>query len=348
MMDSGRSSATSMTADCSGELIDPASPISVVIPTYNRMSTLPRALESVAAQSCKPRQVIVIDDASTDDTEQRLAPFLARGVIYRRHSRNRGTSAARNTGAALCDGDVIAFLDSDDELQQNNFAERLDALRRGGEACVLAYCPSLIIGKKVRIVVDTLTPEAWNRPFFDCNFVGGASQCMVNAAAFRAVSGFNERLAVAEDWDLWLRLRRCGHFAFAGNTFVIRHADSNERLSNHWTKRLAGLRHIYATYARPAERAADTLGSELALEIGDTFFHLRRRKWARIAYRRSLAGERRSRVMLSLALTYLPITAAQHVRFVWFLSGLKTRLRSALDGQNACLSPFKMLPKNTQ
>lgn len=337
-----------MIADCSDEFIDPSSSISVVIPTYNRMTTLPRALESVRAQTRKPRQIVVIDDASTDGTQEMLAPFLARGVIYRRHSRNRGTSAARNTGAALCDGEVIAFLDSDDELEQNNFAERLDALRRGGEACVLSYCPSLIIGDKIRIVVDTLTPEAWNRPFFDCNFVGGASQCMVKAAAFRAVSGFDERLAVAEDWDLWLRLQKCGHFAFAGSTLVIRHADSNGRLSNHWTKRLAGLRHIYATYARPAERSADTLGSELALEIGDTLFHLRRRKWARVAYRRSLAGERRSRVMLSLALTYLPITAAQHVRVVWFLSGLRARVLSAVVGQKACLSPFRMLPKKTQ
>ena len=337
-----------MIADRNVELIDPSSPISVVIPTYNRKATLARALESVFAQSHKPRQVIVVDDGSTDGTEDMLAPYVERGVIYRRNHRNLGTSATRNAGAALCDGEIIAFLDSDDELEQNNFAERLHALRLAGDACVLSYCPSLILGKNVRIVVDTLTPDAWNRPFSDCNFVGGASQCMVNAAAFRAVSGFDERLSVAEDWDLWLRLRPYGHFAFAGNTFVIRHADSNERLSKHWTKRIAGLRHIYATYARPAERSTGVLGSELALEIGDAFLHLRRRGWARIAYRRSLAGEKRSRVMLSLALTYLPISAAQHLRFVWFLSGLKTRLRRPFAGQKAWRSPFRMLPNTMQ
>lgn len=317
-----------MTTDRDGPLIDLSSPISLVIPTYNRMATLSRALASVAAQSHRPRQVIVIDDASGDATADVVAPFLARGVIYRRQPRNLGASAARNAGAALCEGALIAFLDSDDELEPNNLAERLRALRAAGPSCVLAYCPSLILGDKLRIVVDTLAPDAWTRPFVDCNFAGGASQCLVDAASFRAVGGFDEQLAVAEDWDLWLRLFGRGAFAFAGTTRVVRHADSDDRLSNNWRKRIAGLRHIYVTHARPVERAGGVLGSELALEIGDTCLHLQRRRWARIAYRRSLAGERRLRVMLSFTLTYVPVSAAQHLRFVWFLSGLKSSLRA--------------------
>ena len=336
-----------MIAVCN-EWIDPSSSVSVVIPTYNRASTLPRALASVFRQTYKARQVIVVDDASTDDTEAIIAPLLTRGVIYRRQPQNMGASAARNAGAKICDGEFIAFLDSDDELTDDNFIQKLQALVKGGTASVLSYCPSLIIGEDIRLLVDNIPPENWNRPFSDRNFVGGASQCMVNAAAFRSAGGFDEQLAVAEDWDLWIRLAKFGAFSFAPGTHVIRYVDSEHRLSRNWEKRIRGLWHIYVKYARPIERSGGRKGSELALEIGDTLYQLRLKNWARRAYRSSLAGERRPRVMFSLILTYIPISAATHLKFVWFVSGVKSRALNAFKYHRAYLSPFRIFPQKTQ
>jgi len=86
--------------------------ISVVIPTYNRAAQVPAAIRCVLEQSLPPHEVIVIDDGSTDDTAEALAPLMEQ-IRYIR-TENRGVSAARNRGIREATGDWIAFLDSDD------------------------------------------------------------------------------------------------------------------------------------------------------------------------------------------------------------------------------------------
>ena len=86
--------------------------VSVVIPTYNYAHFVTGAVESALAQTYPDREVIVVDDGSTDDTRDRLAPF--EGRIRYIHQENQGLSAARNTGIRAARGALVAFLDSDD------------------------------------------------------------------------------------------------------------------------------------------------------------------------------------------------------------------------------------------
>ena len=86
--------------------------ISVIIPTYNSAVFLPEALQSVLSQTFLPQDVIVVDDGSTDDTEDVLEPFR-RHIHYIRQE-NQGPAVARNRGIAEAKGDLIAFLDADD------------------------------------------------------------------------------------------------------------------------------------------------------------------------------------------------------------------------------------------
>src|SRR5512138_1185650 len=91
--------------------------VSVVIPTYNRAPLLERAIHSVLSQTYTNLEVIVIDDASTDDTQDRIKNLQLADIRiqYIRHDRNRGSQAARNTGIHAAKGKYVAFLDSDDE-----------------------------------------------------------------------------------------------------------------------------------------------------------------------------------------------------------------------------------------
>lgn len=107
--------------------------VSVVIPTYNRADLLVRAVESALAQCLSSDEVIVIDDASTDNTREVLAPFLGR-VVYQ-PILHGGVGRARNEGVRIARNPFVAFLDSDDEwlpgkleLQRRLLTARPDVL----------------------------------------------------------------------------------------------------------------------------------------------------------------------------------------------------------------------------
>ena len=86
--------------------------VSVVIPSFNCGSFVSQAIDSVLAQTCAPAEVIVVDDGSTDDTAERLEPYMDR--IRYVFQENRGVSAARNRAVAESRGHCVAFLDADD------------------------------------------------------------------------------------------------------------------------------------------------------------------------------------------------------------------------------------------
>jgi|GEM_PF-692009 len=105
--------------------------ISVIIPTYNRADMVAGAVESVLAQTMDEVEIIVVDDGSTDDTAQVLAPFMHRIVYLRRE--NEGPAGARNTGMRAARGNYIAYLDSDDLYRPFKLALQCGLLDRHPE-----------------------------------------------------------------------------------------------------------------------------------------------------------------------------------------------------------------------
>jgi glycosyltransferase involved in cell wall biosynthesis len=184
--------------------------VSAIIPTYNHAAFLPEALESVFAQTCCPLEVVVVDDGSTDETAEVLRTYEGRIRVLSQP--NRGVAAARNAGAAVASGELLAFLDADDTW----FPAKLErqAARFGVEPGIaLVHCGIEEVdgrGRQLRARLDGM--EGWvSREmllFRRGVILGGGSAAVIRRATFLEVGGFDEALSTSADWDLYYRVAR--------------------------------------------------------------------------------------------------------------------------------------------
>jgi len=119
--------------------------VSVIIPTYNRADVLPRSIDSALDQTLSDVEVIVVDDASDDDTESVVNEYDDSRVTFLEHETNRGGSAARNTGIGVATGDYIALLDSDDVWAPTKLEQQVETLEQRSDEWVAAYCGTTIV-----------------------------------------------------------------------------------------------------------------------------------------------------------------------------------------------------------
>ena len=188
---------------------------SVVVPCRDSAAWLPRTLATVAAQTRPPRELIVVDDGSTDDSA-RIARDAGATVV---ESGGVGGAAARNRGAAVAAGDWLAFLDADD-LWYPDRLERTAALvsrSPGTDVGVLYHFDHVspdaddrISPRPGRHFVDepsvSLAASAFVAWFAATMTFPGMSACCVRRSAWEAVGGMDEGQARRHDIELWLRL----------------------------------------------------------------------------------------------------------------------------------------------
>lgn len=188
--------------------------ISVIITTYNRAEILPRAIESVLAQTYGNYDVHIVDDCSSDETPKVVESLLAGNdnKYYWRHKKRRGLAAARNTGIARSSGEHIAFLDDDDEWKPESLSRRIEAISKlsDGERDKLGvvYC-----GCEIHIVDESCI--CFNMPRIKGNIRENLlrrnlstipSSCLFPRAALDRVGGFDENLCSSIDHDIWMKL----------------------------------------------------------------------------------------------------------------------------------------------
>ena len=179
--------------------------VSVIIPTFNRAWTLKTALDSVLAQDYKGVEVLVVDDGSTDNTQELLAPYQDR--IHLLTQPNQGVSAARNRGIRHSRGEFIAFLDSDDAWESHKISCQVDFFDKNPEA-MICQTQEIWIRKGHRV-----NPQKKHQKPSGMIFEPSLHLCLVSPSAvmmrkelFDIKGGFNEAFPVCEDYDLWLRI----------------------------------------------------------------------------------------------------------------------------------------------
>lgn len=188
--------------------------ISVVIPCYRSAVFLPETLNSVLRQDRAPSEIIVIDDASPDQSVEVARRFA---VTVLTSAVNGGPADARNRGIAAASGDVVAFLDADDHWEPDHLSRLAGSLERHPSASVAFSSIRVITGRRRRERVLDLPADApldlfWTLPTFN---PVGQSGVMVRRAALEQVGGYGSGLRYSEDYDLWLRLARRHHFVYS-------------------------------------------------------------------------------------------------------------------------------------
>ena len=202
--------------------------ISVIIPAFNRAHTLPKALDSVLSQTLKPREIIVVDDGSTDETNAVLANYPGLCIISQD---NRGVSAARNVGIEKAGGEWLAFLDSDDEWLKEKLEKQWDTICIDDK--LICHTEEIWIRNGQRV-----NPMKKHKKFGGIIYerclplcVISPSSVMIHRSVFEDVGVFDESLEVCEDYDLWLRICAKYSVLFIDEPLIVKYGGHEDQLS---------------------------------------------------------------------------------------------------------------------
>jgi glycosyltransferase involved in cell wall biosynthesis len=186
--------------------------ISAIIPTYNRADFIAHTIRSVLKQSYRNIEIVVVDDASIDNTDDIVKNITDPRIIYIRHDKNCGPSAARNTGVRIAKGRFVAFLDSDDEWFPQKIESQLAAIKQQAHPDNVVCYTQVIVSTNKRTYLLPTRGKYENEPIGDyvCGD-GFISTCSIMLPHDLALNTpFPVNLKHYEDWDFLLRLEEKG------------------------------------------------------------------------------------------------------------------------------------------
>ena len=205
--------------------------ISVVIPTFNRIRLVARAIDSVLKQSLNPYEIIVVDDGSDDGTSEMIQNKYKSIKLIQQQ--NNGVSAARNNGIKHAKGDWIALLDSDDEWTEKKLENQVDRLIKTPEYD-FCHTNEIWIRNGVR-VNQRKKHEKYGGYIFDkcldiCRI--SPSSVLFRKNILDHVGWFDDQLPVCEDYDLWLRITSEYRILFIDDPLIIKYGGHDDQLSH--------------------------------------------------------------------------------------------------------------------
>jgi len=209
--------------------------VSVIIPTYNRAHLIGRSIKSVLSQSYQDFEIIIVDDGSTDNTEEVVSSFNDERIRYIRHGENKGEAAARNMGIRVARGKYIASQDSDDEWLPEKLAKQIELLKNTPPKVGVAYTGFW----KIENNEKTYIPFSWvnqkegdiHKELLKGNFIGSPAT-LIRRECFKKVGMFDEKLFHLVDWEMWLRVSKYYHFKFIDEPLLITYYDLDNVSTN--------------------------------------------------------------------------------------------------------------------
>lgn len=201
--------------------------VSVIIPTCDRFGLLCEAVASVRAQHFDDLEIIIVDDGSSDETEE----FFGRrqDVRYLRIEHSGRPGLVRNRGAEIAKGRYLAFLDSDDLWLPGKLHRQLPLM----EEHVLVHTlerwerDGKVVSQKHR--KHKRSGDVFSDALNKCMI--GPSSVMMERELFCSLGGFDESIEIAEDYELWLRVTACRQIGYIDEPLVLKRAGHDDQLS---------------------------------------------------------------------------------------------------------------------
>ena len=320
--------------------------VSVIIPSYNAARYIETAVISVLSQTGPAPEIIVVDDGSTDGTENVLKDYVNRELVTYIRQDNRGQAGARNVGIKNSKGQFICFLDADDTLDANSVQTRLSVFKRYPELGLVFTDNRKVIRKDGKDVIYR------ENDLLETSF----TQCLANGC-IRAVDGeiylfgkdifyelilrcfiwtgtvmtrrhvlsdvgyFSEEMGTADDHDLWLRIARkyeIGFLAYSTATYLMHDGSITKNIPKYFDSSIkVSLQYLDPAYGLP-EQHKKRVKKKVGLDFfskGYYYFEQESYSQARREFRQALNYDRsRAGYYLYFTMTLLPDAAVRSIR----------------------------------
>ena len=203
---------------------------SIIIPTFNRRDELARCLRSIICTSFTSYEIILVDDGSTDNTKDVLNDFIQYNIFYHRIPNSGAPARPRNVGLSIARGEYVLFVDSDDEF----VGDRLLFLDTKIKGCADIYYHDIILSRNISFSKVKYSQYANGNVFKDLiekgNFIYTSTICIRRNVLLESDCFFDESMGLktVEDYDLWIRLARCGlKFQYLKGAYIKYNHDDN-------------------------------------------------------------------------------------------------------------------------
>lgn len=206
--------------------------VSVIIPTYNRSGIVTRAISSVLNQKYQELEIIVVDNASVDNTAEVVNSFEDRRIKFIRHKINKGPAASRNTGIKNSNGEFVAFLDSDDEWLPDKIASQINVFEALKEEVGLIFTNGYNEAEKHDFITEKIQSGIIYNPQKDKFYplrllIATPSSWMLPMKVVRDTGYFEESMHTWDDGDYLARVAYKYPLYFLNENLVIWHASES-------------------------------------------------------------------------------------------------------------------------